>query len=106
MDASDDDDIERLSVTGSWQARTEKISVDIVLGRGASATSGMRIAMQGGPADVTPADWSGLEEIDLLDEDPQTLDMITQLLMDSAQSFGVKLFKLIPAPLMTLLFMN
>lgn len=106
VDASDDDDIERLSVTGSWQARTEKISVDIVLGRGASATSGMRIAMQGGSADVTPADFSGLEEIDLLDEDPQTLDMITQLLTDSAKSFGVKLFKLIPAPLMTLLFMN
>lgn len=62
--------------------------------------------MQGGSADVTPADFSGLEEIDLLDEDPQTLDMITQLLTDSAKSFGVKLFKLIPAPLMTLLFMN
>ena len=106
VDVADDDDIRRLSVTGSWQARTEEISVDIVLGRGASAASGMCIALQGGPADMTLADFSGLEEIDLLDDDPQTLDMITQLLTDSAKSFGVKLFKLIPAPLMTLLFMN
>ena len=105
-DASDAGGSNHLSLTGSWQAQTEEISVDIVLGRGVSATSGMRITFQGGPTDVTPANLSGLEEINLLDDDPQTLDMITQLLTDSAQSFGVKLFKLIPAPLMTLLFMN
>ena len=100
------ENLKRLASSTGRQAQTEEISVDIVLGRGVSATSGMRITFQGGPTDVTPANLSGLEEINLLDDDPQTLDMITQLLTDSAQSFGVKLFKLIPAPLMTPLFMN
>ena len=42
----------------------------------------------------------------MLDDDPVTLELTEQLLKDAAQSLGVKLFKLIPAPLMTLLFMN
>ena len=66
----------------------------------------MRITLRGGPAEVSPADLSALKEIDMLDDDPVTLELTEQLLKDAAQSLGVKLFKLIPAPLMTLLFMN
>ena len=97
---------ERLSVTGLWQAQTEEISVDIVLGERVNAASGVRITLRGGPAEVSPADLSALKEIDMLDDDPVTLELTEQLLKDAAQSLGVKLFKLIPAPLMTLLFMN
>lgn len=97
---------ERLSMTGSWQAQTEEISVDIVLGERVNAAPGMLVSLRGGPAEVRPADLSSLKEIDMLDDDPETLELTEQLLMDAAQSLGVKLFKLIPAPLMTLLFMN
>ena len=97
---------ERLSVTGAWQAQTEEISVDIVLGERVNAAPGVRITLRGGPAEVSPADLSALKEIDMLDDDPVTLELTEQLLKDAAQSLGVKLFKLIPAPLMTLLFMN
>ena len=97
---------ERLSVTGLWQAQTEEISVDIVLGERVNAAPGVRITLRGGPAEVSPADLSALKEIDMLDDDPVTLELTEQLLKDAAQSLGVKLFKLIPAPLMTLLFMN
>lgn len=42
----------------------------------------------------------------MLDDDPETLEFTEQLMNDAAQSLGLKIFKLIPAPLMTLLFMN
>ena len=105
-DAGYDSGHERLSVTGAWQAETGEISVDIVLGERVDAASGVRISLRGSPAEVNPADLSALKEIDMLDDDPETLEFTEQLMNDAAQSLGLKIFKLIPAPLMTLLFMN
>ena len=52
------------------------------------------------------ADFSELKEIDMLSESAETEAEMLQLIEDSANALGMKLFKLIPAPLMTLLMMN
>lgn len=96
----------RVNTTGSWRADTQEISVDVMLHASAGSNPDLTVSLRGGKVEATPMDFSELKEIDMLSESAETEAEMLQLIEDSANALGMKLFKLIPAPLMTLLMMN
>ena len=80
--------------------------MDVMLHASAGSNPDLTVSLRGGKVEATPMDFSELKEIDMLSESAETEAEMLQLIEDSANALGLKLFKLIPAPLMTLLMMN
>lgn len=93
----------RVNTTGSWKADTQELSVDVMLHDDAGSQPDLTVSLRGGRVEGTALDFSELKEIDMLSGDTDAEAEMQQLIEDSANALGLKLFKLIPAPLMMLL---